>query len=346
MSRAVTIFVALVLWPELASAHVKWFVTYDLLCPPRPPFRVLFSDYFRSFCLFVAPLMFLVAYLDRYLARNGGRFHDTLQAASDRLTPYFPATLRLGVSAFFAVVFVYSWTAGSVILTPDLRTDAPWVRWLQLALAVFALSPRTAFLTGGGIAILYAYAVSVYGGFHMLDYPIFLGVAAYLILHSLYGARHARLAHNIMRIATGVTLLWASVEKWAYPEWSFMLLTERPGLTFGFNPEFYMVAAGFVEFCAAFLIITGMLSARASAIILLVFFLSAIESFGMIDAIGHSLIIIVLVLLTLSSNPIALRFDRPQSLRATAFAHTGIFFGALAAFMALYYGGHYLSFQL
>jgi uncharacterized membrane protein YphA (DoxX/SURF4 family) len=148
----------------------------------------------------------------------------------------------------------------------------------------------------------------------------------------------------VLRIATGVTLLWASIEKWAYPEWSFMLLTERPGLTLGFDPEFYMVAAGFVEFCAAFLIITGMLSASASAIVLLVFFLSAIQSFGMIDAIGHSVIIIVLVLLTLSANPIAGRFDRRHSLGATAFAHTGIFFGALALFMALYYGGHYLSF--
>jgi hypothetical protein len=46
--------------------------------------------------------------------------------------------------------------------------------------------------------------------------------------------------------------MWASIEKWAYPEWSYPLLTLHPGMTFGFTPQFYMQAAGVVEFALAF----------------------------------------------------------------------------------------------
>src|SRR5574340_211621 len=131
----------------------------------------------------------------------------------------------------------------------------------------------------------------------MLDSPIFLGVAAYLILDGWCEGRRDALAHDVVRISAGFTLLWASIEKGAFPEWSFMLLTQRPGMTFGFTPEFYMVAAGFVEFCAAWLLITGILSARAAALVLLTMFVSAIVPFGTVDAIGHLLIIVVMVML-------------------------------------------------
>ena len=74
-------------------------------------------------------------------------------------------------------------------------------------------------------------------------------------------------------------------------------MTQHPGMALGFNPEFYMVAAGYVEFCAAYLLITGLLSARASALLLLVLFLVAIMPFGRVDAVGHLVIIVVLRLL-------------------------------------------------
>ena len=70
-----------------------------------------------------------------------------------------------------------------------------------------------------------------------------------------------------------------------------------------------MVAAGFVEFCCAYLLIAGGLSARASAFILQFFFVSAIYYFGVVDAIGHSVIIVVLTLLILAENPFPLRFQ-------------------------------------
>lgn len=339
-------FVAIVLalgLPGAAFAHVKWFASYDLLCPPRPVFAVFLGEYFALFCLAVGPLMFAVVLADRYLTRRQCVLHRQAAALTERLSAYFPGTLRLGVSGFLAAVFLYSGLYGGMILTPELRTDAEWIRWAQLGIALLVLIPRTAFLAGIGIIFLYGYAM--YGILHLLDYPIFLGVALYLIIDSLYGKGRRELAHSLLRVMTAVTLLWAGIEKFAYPEWSFQLIQERPGMTLGLDPEFFMVAAGFVEFCAAYLLLTGMLSARAAALVLLGFFVSAILGFGVIDAIGHSLIILVLTIFTLSINAVALRFDAKGGITATAVRHTCFFFGALLVFMALYYGGHYLSYQ-
>jgi uncharacterized membrane protein YphA (DoxX/SURF4 family) len=332
--------------PTSALAHVKWFASYDLLCPPRPAFAVFFGEYFVMFCLAVGPLMFAVALADRYLTRRQCFLHRRATALTERLSTHFPTALRLGVSGFLAAVFLYSGLHGGMILTPELKTDAQWVRWVQLGIAFLVLVPRAAFLAGLGIFFLYGYAIAQYGLFHLLDYPIFLGVAIYLIIDSLYGQGQRELAQTVLRVLTAITLLWAGIEKFAYPEWSFQLIADRPGMALGLDPEFFMVAAGFVEFCAAYLLLTGMLLARAAALVLLAFFVSAVLGFGLIDAIGHSVIIVVLVMLALSVNPVAHRFDSRGGLAATAVRHTCLFFGALLLFMALYYGGHYLSYQI
>jgi uncharacterized membrane protein YphA (DoxX/SURF4 family) len=345
MERLLAVALGLSL-PASAFAHVKWFASYDLLCPPRPAFAVFFGEYFMMFCLVVGPLMFGVALVDRYLTRRQCMLHRRATALTDRLSAYFPTVLRLGVSGFLGAVFLYSGLHGGMILTPELKTDAEWVRWIQLGIAMLVLFPRTAFLAGFGIIFLYGYAMMAYGVFHLLDYPIFLGVAIYLIIDSLYGQGRRELGHTVLRVLTAVTLLWAGIEKFAYPEWSFQLIEQRPDMVLGFDPEFFMVAAGFVEFCAAYLLLTGMLSARAAAIMLLMLFLSAILGFGMIDAIGHSVIIVVLLMLAFSVNPVAHRFDARRGIAATALRHTWIFFGALMLFMGLYYGGHYLSYQI
>ncbi len=324
-----------------AHAHVKWFSEYDIDSPPRSPFQIVFGYYFILFCLLVGPLMFLVTTIDCrlvwsrcWLTRSFGRLTDYVQ-------PYFPVILRFGVSIFFIAAACY----GGFILTPELETEARWVLVMHLAIAGLVLLPRTAFLAGFGIVALYGYAVAHFGLYHLLDYPIFLGVAAYLIIISLLGEDHSTTAEKVMRWCTGVTLLWAGIEKFAFPEWSFDLLAAKPELAFGLDPEFYLVAAGFVEFCCAYLLITGMLSARAAALVLLFFFISAIYAFGVVDAIGHSVIIVVLSLFLLSRNPVAPLFQFAGPAR-TAAVHTGLYFAVLLGFIGLYYGGHYLSYRL
>jgi len=325
--------------PNDAVAHVKWFSDYNLLCPPRSPSRIVFGEYFFLFCLFVGPLMFAVTYADHELVRRRSWLFQRASSLTDQVHAYFPVAMRFGVSAFFVAAASY----GGFLLTPELKTEQSWVPVVHLAIAAVVLLPRTAFLAGFGIAGLYAYAVSQFGVYHLLDYPIFLGVAAFLVVHSLFGEEWSMTAQNIMRWCTGITLLWAGIEKFAYPEWSFVLLSERPAIAFGFSPEFYMVAAGFVEFCCAYLLIVGSLSARASAVVLQFFFISAIYYFGVIDAIGHSAIIVVLFILTLAQNPLPFRYQGYASVNVAS-VHTAVFFTALFLYIGLYYGGHNFSY--
>lgn len=323
-----------------ANAHVKWFSDYNLLCPPRSPSEIIFGEYFPIFCLVVGPIMFTTVYIDHELVRRRSWLVESTGNLTDQVQPYFPTAIRFGVSAFFVAAASY----GGFLLTPELKTEAGWVPLAHLSIALLVLHPRTAFLAGFGMAALYAHAVALFGLYHLLDYPIFLGVAAYIVIVSLFGEGTADIAQSVMRWCTGITLLWAGIEKFAFPEWSFALLAEQPGLSFGFSAEFYMVAAGFVEFCCAYLLIAGSLSARGSALVLLFFFVSAIYYFGVIDAIGHSVIIIVLILLILGQNPFPFRFQtiEPEQFAAT---HSVLFFGTLFLFIVLYYGGHYLSYS-
>ena len=330
--------------PVAAEAHVKWFVKYNLLEPPRPIERVVTSGSFVGLALAVLALMFVVAATDRWLCERDSAVQRQMRELSARAAPWFPLGLRLGVAVFLAAVFAFGCAGHVMILTPELSTPRAWICWLQLALALLALSRRTALLTGLGLVFLYFYGVAGYGLYHMLDYPIFVGIAVYLVIDGAFAGRYNALAHDIVRISAGVTLLWASIEKWAFPEWSFMLLAQRPGMTFGFSPEFYMVAAGFVEFCAAWLLITGVLSARAAALVLLAMFVSAIVPFGTVDAVGHLLIIVVMVMLIFGNNPIGLRLGARGRPLATGAAHAAAFAGALAFFFAIYYGGYYLSY--
>ena len=46
--------------------------------------------------------------------------------------------------------------------------------------------------------------------------------------------------------------MWASVEKWAYPGWTFPVLHAHPDLSMGLDPKFFMSAAGIMEFSLAF----------------------------------------------------------------------------------------------
>jgi hypothetical protein len=46
---------------------------------------------------------------------------------------------------------------------------------------------------------------------------------------TLFGARPL----DVVRWAAGVTLTWASIEKWAYPEWTFPLFITHPEMTLG-----------------------------------------------------------------------------------------------------------------
>jgi hypothetical protein len=187
-----------------------------------------------------------------------------------------------------------------------------------------------------GIVLLFAAGVYYYGTFHMMDYPIFLGLAAYLAMSGLQRAEIFGLRPiDVARVGTAITLLWASVEKWAYPQWSFPLLQSHERLTLGLDPSFYMAASGIVEFGLAFGLLWTPLVRRLAAIVLAAMFFSAVLEFGKIDAIGHLPIIILLIAIMAD--------DRPSPRRSPALAPTA-FCATLIAFVVAYYGAHTVLF--
>lgn len=319
-----------------ASAHVKWFCAYDVAGQPRGLENVLCPDFEVLTALALAILV-------TGCVVEGTAFGNAVQRALDRITEMIRNNTELMFRAGCGAFFIALWSMGGILLTPELKTDSASIPWLQFGIALGMLSRRTMPLSALGIAFLFAVAIKQYGVFHLADYPVFLGVAAYLALvglqRDLFGLRPL----DVVRWAAAITLMWASVEKWAYPEWSFPLLERFPAMTLGYDPEFFMRAAGVIEFTLAFALIWTPLVRRIGATLLAAMFISAIFQFGKIDAIGHSLIIVALLAIV-ADNATA----EPQSKAVSRLRHPAMtpiaYCLALGLFLGIYYVAHSLLF--
>jgi hypothetical protein len=194
----------------------------------------------------------------------------------------------------------------------------------------------TLVLSAIGIVALFGAGIASYGTFHMMDYPIFLGLAGYLALSGLQRKVFHLRPIDVARWGAGITLMWASIEKWAYPEWTYPLLQSHAKLTMGLDPAFYMTAAGIVEFALAFALVWTPLVRRVGAVALAAMFVSAVLEFGKIDAIGHLMIVVILLAVIIDDEVPAAR--RPPLLAPVYYC------AALIAFISLYYGTHAIFF--
>ena len=313
-----------------AMAHVKWFCAFDVAGQPRGLESVLCPD-FEVLC------GLSIAALTLGCAMEGTILGEALLRALDRVTGWVRANTEVLFRAVAGAFFVSLWAMGGILLTPELKPPHEAISWMQLAMAACLIWRRTMPLTGLGIVVLFGIAVHQYGVFHLADYPVFLGVAVYLVLTNLGRDLFGQRPLDIVRYAAAITLMWASIEKWAYPEWSFGLLIAHPSITMGYDNEFVMRAAGVVEFTLAFGLLWTPLVRRMAAIILAGAFVAAIFEFGKVDAIGHSLIIVALLALVADNAAAQVRV-RHVALAPVAYA------AALTLFLAAYYIGHAVLF--
>jgi hypothetical protein len=313
-----------------ASAHVKWFCAYDIAGQPRGLENVLCPDFEYLLGLSVLALMAGAVF-------EGTHIGEAMLRSMDRVTKFLCDNTEMMFRAGCGFFFVAIWAFGGILLTPELKTASTTVGALQLAIAAGMLSRRTMPLSAVGIAIIFGIGIWQYGIFHLADYPIFLGIAAYIALIGLRRDLFGIHPLDVVRWSAGVTLMWASVEKWAYPEWTFPLLIEHPGMTFGFDSEFYMRAAGAVEFALAFALMWTPLVRRTAATMLAGMFISAVIPFGKVDLIGHTLIVVVLFAIIGDNRPKTSLVRYPWLLPVGYAA-------AVALFLSLYYGGHALLF--
>ncbi|MDT7953373.1 MAG: hypothetical protein RQ966_17865 [Acetobacteraceae bacterium] len=312
---------------------MKWFCAFDVAGQPQSLENVLCPDFEQLTGIALAVLL-AGCFLERSILGHA------LTRALDRVTSVIQSNTEILLRATCGFFFVAIWTLGDIIMTPELKTSAPYVPWLQLVVAAGLIWRRTLAVSALGIVALYGIAIQRYGIFHLMDYPIFLGIAAFFALTSfqrkLFGTRPL----DVVRWAAAITLMWASIEKWAYPEWTFPLFATHPSMSMNFDIAFFMRAAGVVEFTLAFALLWSPLVRRSAAIILAGIFFSAIPEFGKLDAIGHSAIIAVLIVIAADNAPAGARSRLFQPMLAPMGYAV-----SLVAFLTLYYVAHMALFN-
>jgi len=334
------------LWVALAAghaaAHIKWFYPYDIAAPPRAMGEVLQPDFVHLYMLSIG-CIYLFFLIERGWYRTGF-LADTLSRVNvGEIGAYW---IMRGATAFlFGALFVYGMQGDAVYLTPELHTDNEIVPWVHLALALMVWFKPITPVVGLGVLGLYALAIIDYGIYHLLDYMIFLGLGVFFVFGTREDPGWVKLRYVTLFATTGLTIGWGAIEKFAYPQWTYPLLEDQPDLLLGLSPDFFMVLAGFVEFNIAFILLSSAsIASRLIALVLNTIFLMAVWMFGMIDAVGHSIIIAVLIVLTVR-GPTSARYFlvlSDKSLWTEAYFMTGLYILALNVLFLAYYGLHTL----
>ena len=312
--------------PGVALAHVKWFCAFDVAGQPRSLANVLCAD-----------LEFLVGLTILFLLSGslieGTRLGVAVVRSIDRATGFIRENTEMMYRVGAAFFFVSVWATGGILLTPELKTSSTVVGIIQLGIAACMLSRRTLPLAALGMAMLFLTAIWKYGAFHLADYPVFIGIAIYFVLVGLNRDLSGMHPLDVVRWSAALTLMWASIEKWAYPEWSFPLLDQYPNMMLGFDREFFMRAAGAIEFVLAFALLLTPMVRRVAATILAGMFIAAIFQFGKLDLIGHTMIIVVLLGIVADNRESFAVLRRPELVPVGYVA-------ALVLYLGVYYLAH------
>ena len=327
------IFAALI--PAAAWAHVKWFAPYIVGAPPQPLAVTLSNPWFWSGIALV--LVFFIA--TRLVEKT--HWGESLLAAMDKGSN--PLWLRLDdfvrfvIAAFFVAVFA----VGGVYLTPDLKTPNEWVSWVQLLIAAGVFARATRPLSALGIIALWVLALTEYDAFHLLDYlSLGVAVAGYLVLDAC-NEKWRKYRFEVLRWGVAIALMWSSLEKFAYPDWFYPLVEEKPFLTFGMPRDVFIPMAGVAEFTMGFGLLWTALVRRLSAITLFLIFNAAVYPFGRIDLVGHALIMAVIVAIAVDPTK-QVRF----AIRRSAWAIPAALGAALVVFAGAYWGLHHAVYGL
>jgi len=315
-----------------AFAHVKWFAPYIVDAAPAPITDTLTNHWF--WLAIVLVLFFFIA--TRLIEQQpvGAAITAGIDRASAPAWNRLDDFARCVIGAFFVAIFA----VGGVYLTPDLKTPTEWVSWLQLFIAFGVFSKRTMPFSAAGIILLWVLALRDYDLFHLLDYlALGVAVAAYLVLASSNNENWRKHRFEVLRWGVAVALMWSSLEKFAYPEWFYPLVLEKPFLTFGMPRDVFIPMAGVAEFTMGFGLLGTPLIRRLSAVALFIIFNAAVWPFGRIDLIGHALIMAIIV--AIAVDPTKELHFIPMIRNQARMVPVGLA-GALLIFGASYWGLH------
>ena len=272
-----------------ASAHVKWFVTCNAADDPLPP-QAVFTPTFWLFSALFVTLLYVGCAIEET------KLGTSLSGLIDRWTEPLHKRADGLLRAVAAVSFTLLWADGDCILTPELKGSGTWLSAIQVLIPIYLIARATLPAAAAGILVLYGYGATTDGLFHMLDYTVFLGLAAYFALSALRNAKLRSFRFDCLRWTVALSLMWPSMEKFLYPSWIAPILAQHPELTLGFDVDTVITAAGVVEFGLAFALFWTPLVRRFAAAGLAMLLFAATFDFGKMDGIGHLMIIALLVL--------------------------------------------------
>jgi hypothetical protein len=310
-----------------ASAHVKWFVTCDVSDDPLP-LQAVFTGAFWLFSALYLALFYLACVIED--TRLGIYISGVLDRGTAALRERADVLLRAAAAVSFALL----WADGSIILTPELRDNHPWLSTIQVLVALYLAARATLLAAAVAILVLYGYGVATYGLFHMLDYPFFLGLAAYFALSASKNARLGSFRFDCLRWTVALSLMWPSMENFLYPSWVAPIALAHPQITQGFDVATFLTALGDVEFGLTFALLWTPLVRRLAAAVLALMLTVVTLNLGKMDGMGHLMIVTILVLV----------FADPGRKQACCSPGIAPLVGgtALLAFIFLYSGAHAL----
>jgi len=268
------------MWASMLG-HVKWFADFDFADEPRTLAEILTPTFFALAVLSIAVIGTLVI-VDRRLSVQS--WYKSIEGWFESRAENAEIVVRIGVG----MVMLLSWQ-GDALLVPDLTVPQTWVGWLQFVIALLLILDRTVPIAGAGLIVLYLIGIYDFGPFHMLDYTLYPGAGFYLIVCRVENARVRGLGIPALYLTLGFSLCWVAMEKMVYPQWSQYILQNNPELTLGLDPDFFILAAAFVEFSLGYLLIIGLLERPLALAITMVFFTTTLV-FGKVEVIGHTLI--------------------------------------------------------
>lgn len=267
------------LMPEAVQAHVKWFSEFSFIDEPRT-FRQILTPVYLSMIVLSVVVIGGMVYLERTIAQTG--WYSNLNSWLADRQPYSMLVMRIAMGA----VLLISW-ASDAVLTPELESPLAWLSWLQFLIAIGLMFPKTTWLSGAGLLLLYLITIFEFGIFHMLDYLHYVGIGIFFLVSDVKDKKIQGLALPALYVTIGFSLIWLGYEKLVYPDWALYLLEQNPQLALGFEPGFFLQAAAFVELSLGYLLIIGLLERPLAATITLVFFMTTLI-FGKIEVIGHT----------------------------------------------------------
>lgn len=278
---AVTAILVLVTAPSTANAHVKWFSEFDWSTKPRTVAETTTFNFWLLLALSVFTLMAMVL-LDE-------RVRTTKWAAkiSDWFSQHANSSALVMRVATFAVILV-AWQQRT-LFAPELSANESWIGILQGVLVFLLLWPQLTPLAGLCLAALWFYGTQKFGLFHLLDYCNVLGVAWFLLVCRSKTQWLKATSLPVLYLTVGFSLMWLGCEKLIFPDWALSVLSDRPMLTLGLKPDFFLTSAAFIELSLGFLLMICLFGRTLSIVITLTFVLTTCV-FGRVEVIGHTLI--------------------------------------------------------